>query len=283
MIRSSLLFRLNHKRSITTLSPLGSLFNQKPKLTKTSYFNVNQANNVGLFGIKELTSYDGFYKLKSQVDTTVKSLLDEALTNDITSLNNRKLVQIFDDISNNLCKVADLAEFIRTSHPNALYRNAADQTFAGISDIVEKLNTNLALYKKLKAFYDVNIENPRLNVDECDLRVTKLYLADFEQSGIHLDELNRFNFVNVNNKLIDILMKFQINSQMPSEIITQNVDKRFYELMQFQNERINIDAMYSNSDNELLREFVYRSYLANNSTQSEHFDSILSNRYGIFT
>ena len=45
--------------------------------------------------------------------------------------------------------------------------------------------------------------------------------------------------------------------------------------VQYQKEQIVIDAMYSNSDNELLREFVYKSYLTKNQAQADQFESIL--------
>jgi hypothetical protein len=48
--------------------------------------------------------------------------------------------------------------------------------------------------------------------------------------------------------------------------------------IQYQRDKIVIDAMYSNSDNELLREFVYKSYLNKNHFQSEQFDSIIYHR-----
>ena len=166
--------------------------------------------------------------MKDDVASSVKSLLNEALS---TEKPKRKLVQIFDDISNNLCKVADLSEFVRTSHPNEKYRQAADYTFACISEIVENLNTNLELYNKLREFYKNSDKlNLDLKIDECDKRVTKLYLSDFEQSGIHLDEENRKTFVQINNKLIELLTKFQINSQLPSEIVAQSVDRKFNDM-----------------------------------------------------
>jgi intermediate peptidase len=228
-LQKNLITKLTAHHSISTLSPLGSLFNQKPKSNRLS-LNLKKSN-VGLFGLKDLKTPDGFHYLKDEAESSVNTLLKEVLSNETTP--KRKLVQTFDDISNELCKVADLSEFVRTSHPNQLYREAADYTFACISEIVEKLNTNLELYKKLRTFYETADENKHFEIDECDKRVTKLYLADFEQSGIHLDEDNRRNFVQVNNKLIEILMKFQINSQLPSEIVSKNVDKKFEDMYVF--------------------------------------------------
>ena len=53
------------------------------------------------------------------------------------------MVQIFDELSDTLCKVADLSEFIRLGHPNGTYSHAAEDACISISGIVEKLETLL--------------------------------------------------------------------------------------------------------------------------------------------
>lgn len=47
------------------------------------------------------------------------------------------MVEIFDELSNTLCKVADLAEFIRIAHPSAAYMQAAETACAAVSGLVE--------------------------------------------------------------------------------------------------------------------------------------------------
>lgn len=164
-----------------------------------------------------LTSASGFARLAKQAETKVNTLVGEASEPKL----NRKLVQIFDDMSNQLCCVADAAEFVRTSHPDQTYRNEADEAYAQISRIVERLNTNRELYTRLK---DSLTNDTRL--DECDKRVCRLLLADFEQSGIHLDEESRNRFVHINDELVSVLMQFQINSQAASVIALNEVDSR---------------------------------------------------------
>lgn len=270
MIGSLLRSNSSFKRQISTLSPLASIFNQiNTKTQKSSLFK--NRRETGLFDNKELITFEGFYNLKDQVDKDVNRLLNEALNHN--NANDRKLVQIFDDISNSLCKLADLSEFVRTSHPNNQYREAANYAFAGISQIVEKLNTNLELYKKLRQSFENDV-----NLDDCDKRVTKLYLIDFEQSGIHLDERSRLNYVRVNSSLIDVLMKFQENSQIPSEVMSNQLDSRYQSMLKYQQDPILVEAMYSNSSEALFREFVYKTYLKNNPLQESHFDYILRQR-----
>ena len=219
--------------SSSSSSSVGSSSNRFAKfvpliLNSTADKSQNEPT-TGLFGIKELYVHQGFYLLKDRAEKRVNELLEEAFNDDQKS-SRRKLVQIFDDISNELCRVADLAEFVRSTHPDAEFRESADQTFGHISQIVEKLNTNFKLYSKLKRETESVERIEEAKLDDCDIRVSKLYLLDFEQSGIHLDERTRNKFVHVNDDLINVLMKFQINSQTPTLLSTQEVDKKFNQM-----------------------------------------------------
>lgn len=253
--------RFLHKNLLTSFSQLGSTFNQRPSLVKqvdhnnenetkknlndfkksftyklTSYINstnTTTSKQIGLFGIKELKTSDGFYDLKQKAEERIKELIMETNNYDSSSQlnknnNNRNIVQIFDDISNELCRVADLAEFVRTSHPDVHYREAANLSFCSISQIVEKLNTNLKLYNKLKNEYESNTNKNIM--DDCDRRVCRLFLIDFELSGIHLDEKTRNKFVLLNDQLIDYLTKFQSNTQVPVHIEAKEIEPKFKNL-----------------------------------------------------
>lgn len=88
----------------------------------------------GLFGVPELTTYEGFYALKDECISKTDNLINEALN----APRYRKMVEIFDDMSDSLCQVADLAEFIRLAHPEAKYSRAAEDACCAISGIVEK-------------------------------------------------------------------------------------------------------------------------------------------------
>jgi len=88
----------------------------------------------GLFGIPELKSEDGFDILKNRALSQVDVLIEEATSKD----RKRKMVEIFDDLSNTLCKVADMAEFIRVAHPDPRYVRAAEDACITVSGIVER-------------------------------------------------------------------------------------------------------------------------------------------------
>jgi intermediate peptidase len=48
------------------------------------------------------------------------------------------MVSIFDELSDSLCRVADLAEFIRIAHPRGTVAQAAEDACITISGVVEK-------------------------------------------------------------------------------------------------------------------------------------------------
>jgi hypothetical protein len=230
-------------------SQLGKTFNQNPSVQprrpqqqlKTSFNNVarflpflqseltggggdESSIKMGLFGKAELKSHEGFFRLKERAERNVNRLVNEAFVDEPLGGNRlgRKLVEIFDDISNELCCVADLAEFVRSSHPDDRFRQAANAAYASINQIVEKLNTNRELYVRLKESLDES------RMEECDRRVCALLLTDFEQSGIHLDERVRERFVQVNDELVTVLMSFQVNSQKSSEIRIAESHPKFH-------------------------------------------------------
>ena len=87
-----------------------------------------------MFGLSELKTSEGFNILKDQAINQTNALIAES-----TSQNRkRKMVEIFDDMSDTLCKVADLAEFIRIAHPEKQFVAAAEDTCLCVSGIVEK-------------------------------------------------------------------------------------------------------------------------------------------------
>lgn len=88
----------------------------------------------GLFDVPQLTSYKGFYILKEKCAAEANKLIEEATSETRT----RKIVEIFDELSDTICKVADLAEFVRIAHPSAAYTQAAETTCVALSGIVEK-------------------------------------------------------------------------------------------------------------------------------------------------
>ena len=73
-------------------------------------------------------------KLKRYAISHSESLIAEAISSD----RKRKIVEVFDELSDTLCKVADMADFVRLVHPEEEFAAAAEDACLTISTIVEK-------------------------------------------------------------------------------------------------------------------------------------------------
>lgn len=84
--------------------------------------------------MSQLRNPEGFYLLQEYAENKTSQLVDE--TGDPNR--KRRMVEVFDEMSDTLCQVADLAEFIRIAHPRASYAQAAEDACVAVSCIVEK-------------------------------------------------------------------------------------------------------------------------------------------------
>ncbi len=121
----------------------------------------------GLFLIPELSpgsEPEGFATLRDNCVRRCADLVREACDN--TPGGRRRIVAaVFDDLSDELCRVADMAEFVRVAHPKASVRQAAQDASTAISGLVEELNTHLGLYEALKKVVEQGDAYPETNVD----------------------------------------------------------------------------------------------------------------------
>ncbi|ESO02219.1 hypothetical protein HELRODRAFT_161462 [Helobdella robusta] len=261
--------RHSGKRFVTKWSSLGTAFNSKPK---KSLFKSVGRSSVGLFNIPHLTDYTGFYLLKEQVLSEADDLVQEVCSKS----RQRTLVKIFDNLSDSLCRVADMADFIRIAHPNNSFRQAAEDTCIAVSSLVETLNTNQDIYKALKHVFT---NGDLYHMDEIDKRVTELFLFDFELSGIHLSKIDREKFVCLNQNILMLGALFMENCHVPSEILRSAIPKNLQNVFSWNGSYIRLNGLYSENNSPLVREAAYKIYLHPNKQQSERLDSLLKSRF----
>ncbi|CAF1408537.1 unnamed protein product [Adineta ricciae] len=244
-------FFSNHFRHLSPLSWL------KPSTKEPSQ---------GLFQIKELATPSGFRVLAERVLNKCEDLLDECF-----SPTRRKIVEILDEISDEICRVADLAEFIRNVDVDHELKQAAEQAYGMLHHLVEKMNTNRKLYEEAKRAFE-NGEG-----DETDRRVLKLYLIDFERCGIRLNEENRSNYLQLHEDILQLENHFRLNAhrqyQIPRKQLPEKVRTRFDE------RSITINSAHSSDCDEDVREFVFRTYFRYEPEQEQCLDELLRKRY----
>lgn len=256
-------------RNISTWSTLTSTFNSRPAaIYKANLINTGQ----GLFDVPELHSHNGFLVLKDQCIEKTNVLTREILDSE----RSRKLVEVFDDLSDTLCKVADLAEFIRLAHPSSLYTTAAETASCAVSGIVEKLNTDRSLYT---ALLNVIKDGDKFMTNDIDDLVGRLFLFDFEQSGIHLPESERTKVVELNNSLLHLGQQF-VSGCGKARYVDKNVlPPGTSNLFVQEGENVIVSGLYSNALDPLAREIAYRVYLHPDHQQDYLLTEILKHRY----
>ncbi|CAG8504801.1 9810_t:CDS:2 [Paraglomus brasilianum] len=159
----------------------------------------------GLFRNQDLATPTGF-EIAAQKALRRAELLVQRISNAETKDELRKVVKNLDRASDILCSVIDLAEFVRTAHPDQSYVRAATWAYEYLCSYMNTLNTNTNLYKALKRVLSMPSIAHDFSPEE--LQVATIFLRDFEKSGIHLPEKDRQRFVDISDKIIALGRQF---------------------------------------------------------------------------
>uniref|UniRef100_A0A8C2XJ47 Mitochondrial intermediate peptidase n=1 Tax=Cyclopterus lumpus TaxID=8103 RepID=A0A8C2XJ47_CYCLU len=256
------------RRNVTTWSPVGAAFNaahhKRPNVFE---------KNVGLFGVPELSCPAGFQAATEKALKNTERLVERACS----CPPGVETVESFDRLSDGLCKVADLADFVKVAHPDPAFREAAEKACIDIGTVVEKLNTNVELCKSLK----ILLESPDIvaQLDPDTRRVAELFMFDFKISGIHLDDKLRKEAVALHVKLLDLNNEFLVGSHLPNRIASSAIPEHLQPHFADEGSFIQVGGLHADSPNDLVREIAYRIYLYPNADLMECLDELLKCRY----
>ncbi|XP_059187911.1 mitochondrial intermediate peptidase-like [Centropristis striata] len=258
----------HYRRNVTTWSPVGAAFNSKPHRRLNMF-----EKNVGLFGLPELSCPAGFQAATEAALKNTQRLVEKACS----CSPGVETVESFDQLSDGLCKVADLADFVKVAHPDPAFREAAEKTCIEIGTVVEKLNTNVELCKSLKVLLD----NPDIvaQLDPDSRRVAELFMFDFEISGIHLDEKLRKEAVALHVKLLDLNNEFLVGSHLPNRIARSVIPEHLHLHFASEGSFIQVGGLHADSPDDLVREIAYRIYLYPNADLMDCLEELLKCRY----
>ncbi|XP_062341917.1 mitochondrial intermediate peptidase [Osmerus eperlanus] len=253
-------------RHVTTWSPVGAAFNAQQRRSEVSQ------KNVGLFGIPELSTPEGFQVAQQRAFKETEKLVDRACRCPTGALT----VESFDQLSDSLCKVADLADFVKVGHPDPAFREAAEKACLNIGTVVEKLNTNVELCRSLKNLLDNNKVLESLDPDT--RRVAELFMFDFEISGIHLDESKRRKAVSLNVNLLDLNNEFLNGCNLPNRVEKRVLPEHIRHCFSIDGNCIQIGGFHADSPDELVREAAYKIFLYPNPSLMLCLDELLACR-----
>ena len=117
-----------------------------------------------------------------------------------------------DLLSDSLCRVLDIADFVRATHPDVRFQKAATQAYAYLFEYMNILNTTPGLNSQLQKAVSTPDVSEAWSGEE--KTVARILLRDFAQSAINLPENRRRRFVELSS-----LMK-QLGSEFVEDMTT---------------------------------------------------------------
>ncbi|KAI8636919.1 hypothetical protein BD408DRAFT_376091 [Parasitella parasitica] len=128
-----------------------------------------------------------------------------------------KVVKNLDRLSDTLCVVIDMAEFVRNAHPDQVMMETANKAYGDLCSYMNTLNTDVRIFQVLSlVFADKSIVS-KFTADE--YAAATVFLRDFHKSGIHLRNQQRAEFVNLSDQIIHLGREFiQMNPRAIKQV-----------------------------------------------------------------
>ncbi|KAF7731691.1 Mitochondrial intermediate peptidase [Apophysomyces ossiformis] len=188
--------------------------------TKSSFYNTNRSNKIGLFQNSNFVDAQGFdYATKQAIQRAqlIVERICKAPENGPAEM--RKVVKNLDRLSDTLCSVIDMAELIRNAHPDEKIMEAANKTYSDLCSYMNTLNTDVRIHQvsnylrnQLQTIFTITEPQVLAQVLADKSIVQKfaadehtaaiVFMRDFEKSGIHLPEQQRAKFVGLSDRII---------------------------------------------------------------------------------
>ena len=160
---------------------------------------------VGLFQNHHLNSPQGFGQFAESTIRKCQKLVERVIA--CSSIEDYKsIVQYLDRLSDLLCRVIDMSDFVRSTHPDPSFQHAATAAHSRMIEYMNTLNTTTGLHDQLQVA--LKQEDVTSAWTEEEHRVARILEKDFSQSAIDLPEEKRQQFVTLANRINDIGSRF---------------------------------------------------------------------------
>jgi mitochondrial intermediate peptidase len=178
--------------------------------------------NVGLFRNAYLTSPRGFLLFARRGIARAQRIVDKILAAE-TLQDYRYIVQDLDRLSDVLCRVLDMADFVRVTHPDAGIQNAASEAWAMVYQYMNTLNTTTGLNDQLgKAMANPEIAK---TWNEEEKTVAEMLRLDFVKSAVNLPKAARERFVQLSQRISEVGSSFMENMSPEQAYVTMPSSK----------------------------------------------------------
>jgi len=175
----------------------------------------------GIIGNKYLTHPEGFVDFVTvtiQRCNAVVTKVSQAETVD----DFKGMVKDLDKLSDLLCRVIDLADFVRGTHPSRKFQVMAVKAYHTVFQYMNQLNTTPVLYNQLKKASDIPEVYETWTEEE--RIVASILMEDFARFGIGLDDKTRERLVDLSGEIAEVGSQFV--EGMSPETLTLKFDSK---------------------------------------------------------
>ncbi|KAJ9142224.1 hypothetical protein NKR23_g7498 [Pleurostoma richardsiae] len=159
------------------------------------------SRNAGLFRNAYLTKPEGFLAFAQTSLSRAQKIVDKVL-NAASVQEYREVVRDLDRLSDLLCRVIDLSDFVRVTHPDPRIQSAASEAWSLMYQYMNQLNTTTGLNEQLgKA-----MANPEVTSawSEEEMTVAQMLKLDFMKSAVNLPKESRDRFVELSQQISEV-------------------------------------------------------------------------------
>ncbi|KAL5614470.1 hypothetical protein BROUX41_004575 [Berkeleyomyces rouxiae] len=178
-------------------SLLREVFDTSASLLRSSLASWTR-KSAGLFKNRFLTSPQGFLSYSQRNIRRAQALVAKILALDSVE-GYTGIVRDLDRLSDLLCRVLDLCDFVRVTHPDASIQAAATDAWAMAYQYMNQLNTTRGIHEQLSAALDMPEVTSKWSHEE--KMVAEILKSDFMKSGIHLPKKQRQRFVDISQNI----------------------------------------------------------------------------------
>ncbi|KKA26413.1 hypothetical protein TD95_001385 [Thielaviopsis punctulata] len=161
--------------------------------------------SAGLLKNRFLTSPEGFIDFSRRNIERAQALVAKILAAQSVE-DYRGIVRDLDRLSDLLCRVLDLCDFVRVTHPDTGIQTAASQAWAMAYQYMNQLNTTQGLNDQLTFAMEMSEVTSQWSREE--RMVAEILKNDFMKSGIHLPKRQRQRFVDISQSISEAGSRF---------------------------------------------------------------------------
>ena len=195
---------------------LRKVFDSQPFWHDFSQNTTTARKRAGLIGNKYLTSPEGFQAFAENAINKCEVLVKKTLAASTIS-EYAAMAKDLDRVSDLLCRVIDLSDFIRATHPDPKFARAADDAYSLVFEYMNVYNTETGLNAQLKKAMSMPEVTSHWTSEE--RAVAEILMKDFARSGIDLPTKQREKFVSLSNDISQAGTEFTTGMEFATDHI----------------------------------------------------------------